>query len=566
MDYAYRVLKNMKYFYNTINPATLSGAIDVIVVEQPDGELKSTPFHVRFGKYGVFSYSNKYVDIQVNGEEIDLKMKLGESGVAFFVEEADSHQVPSYMLTSPLPEPGGSQLQSTDQVLTESAKILCENPTVGSNERVKKTARDGSPEAVRIPEFQQQSLLEVQQRKRNLPFNSSVFSRLFLKNESDSEESTFSSSPVHSLLDPRDVDRIADGALSDSEVDRHRNTPEPHANDVTDWKWGQLPETRVDKLKQEQGKAAGETSSWIWFPWGTRSSPAPAAPAVEEGISLDELFSPTSASDPSKFEKYLGKAGSTAPLSEDELEDVQSSRSYMLSLRLSSEKLRSLGLVYGANECRFSITTKFQGTSWCSCNIYLYKWYERIVISDIDGTITKSDVLGHVIPAIGGTWAHAGVAELYTRIKNNGYKMVYLSSRAIGQSHTTKQYLKSIAQDSKQLPDGPVLLSPTSVLVAFRREVIERRPEEFKIAALSDLKKLFPVKQPFFAGFGNRETDVTTYLAVGIMPARILIIDPSGRVRRSDSVGYVSNYSSMATETVDYLFPPLMKMKTSQLR
>ncbi|KHJ85188.1 LNS2 protein [Oesophagostomum dentatum] len=84
--------------------------------------------------------------------------------------------------------------------------------------------------------------------------------------------------------------------------------------------------------------------------------------------------------------------------------------------------------------------------------------------------------------------------------------MVYLSSRAIGQSHTTKQYLKSIAQDSKQLPDGPVLLSPTSVLVAFRREVIERRPEEFKIAALSDLKKLFPVKQPFFAGFGNRET------------------------------------------------------------
>ena len=141
----------------------------------------------------------------------------------------------------------------------------------------------------------------------------------------------------------------------------------------------------------------------------------------------------------------------------------------MQSLRLSSEKLKSLGLVLGANELRFSITTKFQGTTWCSCNIYLYKWYEQLVISDIDGTITKSDVLGHVIPAIGGTWAHTGVAELYTRIKNNGYKMVYLSSRAIGQSHTTKQYLKSVAQDSKQLPDGPVLLSPTSIITAFRR-------------------------------------------------------------------------------------------------
>ncbi|KAJ1349366.1 hypothetical protein KIN20_004921 [Parelaphostrongylus tenuis] len=673
MDYAYRVIKNMKYFYNTINPATLSGAIDVVVVEQPDGELKSTPFHVRFGKYGVFSYSNKYVDIQINGEEIDLKMKLGESGVAFFVEEADGHQVPSYMLTSPLPEPGGSQTPSTDQVLTESAKILGENPAVISNERMKNTGKDASSEAtVRISsEFQrpnqEQSLQEVQQRKRNLPFNSSVFSvrknrslpdlhstdghgggklsdneekvtksaskltssrslrqwksqaldnapnhdkplesvavatkapqrrkrsrtatqpiSIKVEDESDSEGSALSASPpMPSLLDSRFVDRIADGALSDSEVDQHRNIPEPHANDVTDWKWGQLPETRENKLKQQQGKTAdtlkaeGESSGWTWFPWGTRSSPAPAAaPAVEEGISLDELFSPTAPSDPSKFEKYLGKASSTAvsidsgtasrgtsqpssppcrtdgsnladktptqevvptinnPAEQQRTRNASDQRSAVSSddiFPLSEDESEdSLGLVYGANECRFSITTKFQGTSWCSCNIYLYKWYERIVISDIDGTITKSDVLGHVIPAIGGTWAHTGVAELFNRIKNNGYKM---------------------------------LLSPTSVLVAFRREVIERRPEEFKIAALTDLKKLFPVKQPFFAGFGNRETDVKSYLAVDIMPAQILIIDPSGRVRRSDSIGYVSNYLSMATETADYLFPPLKKISRSK--
>lgn len=91
------------------------------------------------------------------------------------------------------------------------------------------------------------------------------------------------------------------------------------------------------------------------------------------------------------------------------------------------------------------------------------------MISDIDGTITISDVLGHVIPAIGGLWAQPGVADLYSRIKNNGYKMVYLSSRAIGQSHYTKNYLKRIAQGSTTLPDGPVLLSPTSVLMAFRK-------------------------------------------------------------------------------------------------
>ncbi|VDM72016.1 unnamed protein product [Strongylus vulgaris] len=122
-------------------PTYSAGAIDVIVVEQPDGEYKSTPFHVRFGKYGVFSHSDKYVDIQINGEEIDLKMKLGESGVAFFVEEADGHQIPSYMLTSPLPEPGTPQQQTIEEVLTESAKILGEKNT-GSEERKKSIVKE----------------------------------------------------------------------------------------------------------------------------------------------------------------------------------------------------------------------------------------------------------------------------------------------------------------------------------------------------------------------------------------------------------------------------------------
>ncbi|KAK6037601.1 hypothetical protein COOONC_24894, partial [Cooperia oncophora] len=269
------------------------------------------------------------------------------------------------------------------------------------NDRKPAAAIDAAPEPVRKKDSQEpkqeQSLLEVQQRKRNMPFNSSVFSirknrslpdlhsiadqksgyhsdvegkpvketprklstrslrhsksqafdkslkrerevesiavptkaptqrrkksrvafqpiSIKIENESsDSECSSVSSSPAHSLLDSRDVDRIADGALSDSEVDRHRNTPEPHASEVTDWKWGQLPETRENKLKQEQSKAEntlkpkGESSGWTWFPWGHRSSPAPAPPA-EEGISLDELFSPDAASDPSKIAKYLGKA------------------------------------------------------------------------------------------------------------------------------------------------------------------------------------------------------------------------------------------------------------------
>jgi phosphatidate phosphatase LPIN len=37
--------------------ATLSGCIDIIVVQQPDGSLQSSPFHVRYGKLKVINAS-----------------------------------------------------------------------------------------------------------------------------------------------------------------------------------------------------------------------------------------------------------------------------------------------------------------------------------------------------------------------------------------------------------------------------------------------------------------------------------------------------------------------------
>jgi hypothetical protein len=44
---------------------------------------------------------------------------------------------------------------------------------------------------------------------------------------------------------------------------------------------------------------------------------------------------------------------------------------------------------------------------------------------------------------------------------------------------------------------------------------------------------------------------------VDIPLERILIIDPSGMLRRADKIGYVSDYATMALDTVDYIFPPM---------
>lgn len=62
-----RVFSNLQDFYNDINAATLTGAIDVIVVEQKDGEFQCSPFHVRFGKLGVLRSREKVVSRRGRG-------------------------------------------------------------------------------------------------------------------------------------------------------------------------------------------------------------------------------------------------------------------------------------------------------------------------------------------------------------------------------------------------------------------------------------------------------------------------------------------------------------------
>jgi phosphatidate phosphatase LPIN len=72
----------IKYISNLLdfNQATLSGCIDIIVIEHEDGSLVSSPFHVRFGKLKLLKSAQKEVRISVNGVETELRMRMGKSG------------------------------------------------------------------------------------------------------------------------------------------------------------------------------------------------------------------------------------------------------------------------------------------------------------------------------------------------------------------------------------------------------------------------------------------------------------------------------------------------------
>lgn len=59
MEYIGKFISNFKDMYNGINAATLTGAIDVVIVQQENGTFLSSPFHVRFGKLGVLRSREK---------------------------------------------------------------------------------------------------------------------------------------------------------------------------------------------------------------------------------------------------------------------------------------------------------------------------------------------------------------------------------------------------------------------------------------------------------------------------------------------------------------------------
>ncbi|KAJ4704777.1 phosphatidate phosphatase PAH1 [Melia azedarach] len=221
----------------------------------------------------------------------------------------------------------------------------------------------------------------------------------------------------------------------------------------------------------------------------------------------------------------------------------------------TNEQIASLNLKEGQNMITFSFSTRVLGTQQVDAHIYLWKWNARIVISDVDGTITKSDVLGQFMPLVGKDWTQSGVAKLFSAIKENGYQLLFLSARAIVQAYLTRSFLLNLKQDGKALPNGPVVISPDGLFPSLYREVIRRAPHEFKIACLEDIKKLFPSEyNPFYAGFGNRDTDELSYRKIGIPKGKIFIINPKGEVASSHRTD-VKSYTSLHT-LVNDMFPP----------
>lgn len=245
-----------------------------------------------------------------------------------------------------------------------------------------------------------------------------------------------------------------------------------------------------------------------------------------------------------------------------------------------------------------------------SASLFVWPFDSRIVICDIDGTITKSDIGGHVAAFFGKHYAHEDIARLLTRIRSSNYRILYLTARSIGYSNPTRSYLNGFRQRGEEtLPKGPLLLSPDGFVQAITHSLLKvphlykqwslrhvaalfRRGHErkMKVRALGPQPPGGPAvitmqpqtvsgesggegknkadrfKPPFYFGFGNRETDAKAYAKVGVPSDRISIINTQSVARVGSGAGCPAGmvlqkgYSEML-ESVDKWFPPREKTR-----
>ncbi|CCH43212.1 Nuclear elongation and deformation protein 1 [Wickerhamomyces ciferrii] len=535
MQYVGRAFDSVSKTWSSINPSTLSGAIDVVVVENELGELNCSPFHVRFGKFQLLRPSQKKVDFIINGKLTNLPMKLGDGGEAFFVFETSKNvDVPNDMITSPVL----SAISSPDSSPPSS-------PRKQSNSNV----NDGN---LQEPEFldismSQPDLTQTKPKPVPIPISNSDPE---LSTKPQQQQHLSSSSPKDLTLEkfqklskkltminiPTKIDKNGDLFL---DMNGYKSN-EQNIHDTDDIINKILTEEFGNDIDVSQLVKEDEMGNIKIFSSDDLSLSSPPLTSTSDSLELSSMISAST-----------GGVDETTTDSQD-----SSQTNYVKTLRLTSEQLKFLDLKPGENDLCFSVD---KGKALITSKLYLWKSNVPIVISDIDGTITKSDALGHVLTMLGRDWTHPGVAKLFTDIKLNGYNIMYLTARGVGQAEMTRTYLRNIEQDGDTLPYGPVLLSPDRTMAALKREVILKKPEVFKMACLSDIMYLFgEVKNPFYAGFGNRITDALSYRSVNIPSSRIFTINPVGEVHMEllELAGYKSSYVYI-NELVDHFFPPV---------
>lgn len=589
-----KIFTNVSEIYNIVNPLTLSGVNDIIVIKRKDGTYHCSPFQLRFSRLQFINSKSQIVHLFINGQITDVNMTITSQGDLYFEEAVDfdvsyltKEEYDESMINTILEnelfntniELDKNMSKNNNNLYTQHSGILqfkhnknlysksfeslkIEDSSLRTKESLKNIKKENHNPKLILSNFMNPSEINQWRKERLFHLKRRAFSKnLFFKTN---HENYFDLSLIYEkfyylLISSEHFEflmrKYACLLMVLEDIYNNSSTAEFHLS-------------KCLYVRLDQGKPDQTFNKFM-----TRKVDDTNNLVVMLHNNLYKFYLTYYHFCKIFFEVRLSKNKKQRLLKI--LEELHNEnlgwnifgqkkpikRDIQFTMVLNSKELSNLNLNYGRNEALFKISGMDENLETA---IYLWNETDKIVISDIDGTITKSDVWGLISSYIGADWTHLGIASLFSKLYENGYKIIYLSARSLGQSGNTKEYLYNVEQDNYKLPDGPILLNPDGLFSAIYREIIAKNPDEFKINVLNSIKQLFSNEyrdDAIVAGFGNKLTDIIAYKTVNIPTNRIYTINTYGQIQSEYSKSLIGTYSTL-NEFIDTIFPDINSKNT----
>lgn len=339
------------------------------------------------------------VEFSVNGVKQDYFMKLGEGGEAFFVFET-TDDIPLSQQTSPLVSPtssptssprGSSTLQEPEFLDLTASSAESSPPVLGQSLHDKdsdfilnKQASDGAlhttASAIAEPDaLYRANALSKKLSVSNIPSHVTESGDIMLEASSyknNDEEA------LHAELIARKI--LAEELQGHHDIGAFIGT-DPDGNI---WIYGS------EKSKLEH-RRANTSLALVGDDLSADASNQGYISDLDHNsiirASSDDLVSEPQPIDQSPPQTSQGPQESDA----EDVNSEDSTRNYAKTLRLTNQQLQALNLQPGPNEMTFTVNK-------ATCTAYMYLWDHKtpILISDIDGTITKYVFNNHRIARV----------------------------------------------------------------------------------------------------------------------------------------------------------------------
>ena len=594
------------------NPTLVSGAMDILVIKQPNGTYKGTPLRVKFGQWSILKPKEKEVKLKINDNIINIPIKLNESGEAY-IKKINKVKNKSFDINKS--ENGSSNSMSDNSGISVDENIRSSNensPEKNDDKIVFDDKKEKDDNDLNIKSYtindenikNEDNKIIIQNIDNNN--NSNKINNL-LQNENIKEDSYNCQNEKNQFkLELSDCWNIISKnknkknfslktEFEKNKISKEQFFKDPWKilnsnnlaikidNNIYTWKVvapmilaelafdSPLPEDSFNNLTQSQGGLFWKTIYKDTYKIDINE--------IEENNNENiksENNNSTSSNSPqlnSKKHNNLSpnQNNSNSPLkiSSSSFSNNSSGKNspslksnnkkkipkYKESHVFTSNQFSLMNLNYGKNVLEFTITS-YRGIRTLKSHLYLWNYNDRILVSDLDGTISRSDLLGQLSYLWGGDWSHKNITKLYNDIYNNGYKILYLTARTMCQHKQTKEFLYNINQNNITMPEGPILMSKDDFISAFKTEIIDKKPQTMKISSLLMVLNLFPNDYyPFYSGIGNKNSDAIAYRSVGVNTNRIYIINEKGKIYiNNENKNFYLTYEQM-DEQVDQLFP-----------